>query len=195
MTLFLTLLPLYLFGNVHCLGMCGPLVMMIGQHRYRWLYFVGRLVSFSLAGFLAGEAGSVLHVVLKYYHISETASFLFGGFIFLLGISTLSGWQLMPRSTPVSHLMAKVNRLLSNLMLQDKGWSTFLFGFFTVALPCGQTLVVFSACALSGDAMVGLFNGFALALLTSPSLALAMHTHKLFKKLKNIITLYLGSAH
>ena len=57
MTLLLTMLPLYLFGNVHCLGMCGPLVMLIGQHHFRYFYFVGRTLSFTLAGGLAGAAG------------------------------------------------------------------------------------------------------------------------------------------
>ena len=172
MTLFFTLLPIYLFGNIHCFGMCGPLVMMIGQHQFRSFYFVGRILSFSLAGLLAGAAGSVLHVFLKQYHLAEVASFLFGGIIFFLGLKTLGGWRL-PRIQWMAQSMASLNRQISTLMLQDKKGATFLFGFLTVALPCGQTLVVFSACALSGDPLVGLFNGGALALLTTPSLFLA----------------------
>lgn len=191
MTLFFTLLPLYLFGNVHCLGMCGPLVMLLGQHRYRYFYFIGRLLSFSLAGGIAGEIGAVLHVFLKYYHISEIASFLFGGIIIWIGLKALFGWRLPPM--PIfARKMAKINQTLSTLMLKDSPWATFLFGFFTVALPCGQTLVVFSACALAGDLWIGLFNGFALAFLTTPSLALAMHTHLLFRKLKKYYQTVLG---
>ena len=51
-------------------------------------------------------------------------------------------------------------------------------------LPCGQTVVVFSACALSGDPFVGLLNGLAFALLTSPSLFLAMQVRTLFPNAK-----------
>lgn len=183
MALFFTLFPLYLFGNVHCLGMCGPLVMMLGQHRYRLFYFFGRLLSFSLAGLLAGGAGAVLHLFLKQYRISEATSFIFGGFIFYAGLSLLLGWR-FPTVSWLKGPLAKVNLKLSTWLLQDKGWTTFLFGFFTVLLPCGQTLIVFSACALSGDPLVGLGNGFAFALITTPSLVLAMHTHLLFKRLK-----------
>lgn len=183
MALFFSLLPIYLFGNLHCFGMCGPLVAMIGQHRHRYFYFLGRLFSFSLAGMVAGEVGAVLQLTLQPYHMSAITSFIFGGIILYIGCSLLwgspiafPGWLIRP--------LNKINRNLSLLMLKDQGWSTFLFGFFTLFLPCGQSLVVFSACALSGDAYIGLFNGFAFALLTTPSLALAMHSHLLFKKLK-----------
>lgn len=191
MALFLTLLPLYLFGNVHCFGMCGPLVMLIGQHRFRQLYFAGRIVSFSLAGFLAGELGAVLHVFLKQYYLAELISLTFGGAIILMGLNILFNWNLLafiPRLKPLQSL----NKTLSMLILKETPWSTFLFGFFTVALPCGQTLIVFSACALTGDALIGLMNGFAFALLTTPSLILAMHTLTLFKKLKQHYQTVLG---
>lgn len=183
MTLFFTLLPVYIFGNMHCLGMCGPLVMMIGQHRHRFYYFFGRLLSFSLAGMLAGEAGAVLQLILKNFHIAEGMSFIFGSLIFMIGLSTLFGWTLIPLKW-LSPSLSSINKNLSTLMLQDSRSSTFLFGFFTVALPCGQTLLVFSACALTGSGWIGLFNGFALALLTSPSLYFAMHMHHMFSKFK-----------
>src|SRR5215203_4067712 len=111
MALFLTLLPLYLFGNVHCLGMCGPLVIMLGQHRYRYFYFIGRLLSFSLAGMLAGEAGAVLNVILKQYHLAESASFFFGGVIFIMGLHTLIGWQI-PRLMWLARPLKAINYFL-----------------------------------------------------------------------------------
>lgn len=191
MTLFFTLLPLYLFGNVHCFGMCGPLVMLIGQHRYRYLYFAGRLVSFSLAGFIAGELGAVLHVFLKQYYLAESISLIFGTIIILIGFNILFNWHwlnFIPRLKPLQSL----NQALSLLILKETPLSTFLFGFFTVALPCGQTLVVFSACALAGDAWIGLMNGFAFALLTTPSLVIAMHTLHFFKTLKKYYQTILG---
>jgi sulfite exporter TauE/SafE len=191
MNLFFMLLPLYLFGNIHCLGMCGPLVMLIGQHRFRHFYFAGRLISYSLAGLLAGEAGAVLHIYLNHYHLAAAASLLCGAFIIFWGLNTLFAWYETSRWMQWQW-MGKVNHKLSTLLLQDTPTSTFLFGFFTVALPCGQTLVVFSACALAGDALVGLFNGFALALLTTPSLFLAMYAKNLFKKLKSYTNTVLG---
>ena len=79
-------------------------------------------------------------------------------------------------------------------MLRDRRWATFLFGFFTVALPCGQTIIVYSACALSGNAWVGLANGFMFALITSPSLFCAMHAWKLVGGLKRHYNTAMGLA-
>lgn len=193
MTLFFTLLPLYLFGNLHCMGMCGPLVMLIGQHRFRYFYFAGRTLSFALAGLIAGEVGAVLNAVLQTYHIPIATSFLFGTLLIITGFYTLAQRQ-YPGFAWLSARLAHANKSLSLLMLQDKMWPTFLFGFFTLFLPCGQTLIVFSACALTGEWQTGLFNGFAFALLTSPSLVVAMHANKLFKYAKNYYNVIIGGS-
>ena len=191
MALLLSMLPLYLFGNLHCLGMCGPLVMMVGHHRYRYFYFLGRTFSFTLAGTIAGSIGAVADAFFKQYHLAEAATFLFGGILLILGVFTLAGW-----SYPGYHWLAKrlagTTNMLSLLMLQDRAWPAFLFGFFTLMLPCGQTLIVFSACALSGSPLTGLLNGFAFALLTSPSLFLAMQAHALLRQARHYYRTVVG---
>lgn len=191
MTLFFSLLPLYIFGNLHCIGMCGPLVMLLGQHRFRNFYFLGRILSFSLAGFVAGEMGAVLHLLLKQYFLAEIMS-LICGFV-MIGWGVMKIFHLLPQMITSSSL-TPFHRWVSGLMLKDTGWSTFLFGFFTVALPCGQTLIVFSACALAANGLIGLFNGFAFALLTTPSLVFAMNLSTLFKKFKKYDQIILGGC-
>lgn len=191
MTLFFAMLPVYIFGNLHCLGMCGPLVMMIGQHRYRHLYFLGRTLSFTLAGTVAGAIGAVADAFFRTIHLTEATTFFFGTILCILGVCTLGGWR-YPGYDLLAKRLSKVSNSLSLLMLRDSPWPTFLFGFFTLALPCGQTLIVFSACALSGDLYVGMLNGFAFALLTSPSLFFAMQAHRLLSKGKKYYETVIG---
>lgn len=193
MSLFLTMLPIYLFGNLHCIGMCGPLVMLLGQHRYCYFYFLGRVLSFSLAGWVAGEIGAVFHLILSHYYIPAITSFTFGTVILLLGVYHLMGWH-YPGYQFIVNRLSTTSKTLSLLLLKDQMWPTFLFGFFTLLLPCGQTLIVFSACALSADALTGLINGFAFALLTSPSLWLAMHMHNLFRRIKSYSNVIMGGC-
>lgn len=159
--------------------------MMIGQNPYRYYYFFGRILSFTLAGMIAGEVGAVLQIVLKEYHVSAGLSFLFGGLIFIIGLYSLLGfsWQ-YPGSSWLTARLSNTGRTLSLLMLRHQAWPTFLFGFFTIALPCGQTVIVYSACALSGDPWIGLTNGFAFAMLTTPALLFAMQLHGFLKKIK-----------
>ena len=183
MSLLITLLPFYLLGNVHCMGMCGPLVFMLAQHRFRYMYFFGRLMSFSLCGFLAGAGGSVINVFLKEYHLSASLSFLFGGVLVCIGCSSLLNVKFR-KIKIADKIISRCNRTLSVLMLRDQALPTFLFGFFTVALPCGQTLIVFSACALYGDPWTGFINGLCFALLTSPALLASMHASFFLQKLK-----------
>ncbi|MEI8365271.1 MAG: sulfite exporter TauE/SafE family protein [Parachlamydiaceae bacterium] len=191
MSLLMAMLPIYLFGNLHCLGMCGPLVMMIGQHRYRYFYFFGRILSFSLAGMTAGAVGAVADIFFREYHFAEATTFLFGGVLIVLGCYTLLGWS-YPGYQWLSRRFSGFNHTLSLLMLRDSALATFLFGFFTIALPCGQTLVVFSACALSASFEVGLLNGFVFALLTSPSLFFAMQAHVFLRQARHYYRAVVG---
>lgn len=172
MTLFWSMLPVYLFGNFHCLGMCGPLVMLLSRHRYRYLYFFGRGLSFSLAAGLAGGAGTVLNVILQRYQIPAATSLLFGGLVLGLGLCHLLRWP-YPGQKWLARRSSGLSQRLGLLMSRDEALPAFLFGFCTVLLPCGQSLLVFSACAMTADPWVGLANGAAFALLTSPSLLLA----------------------
>ena len=130
MTLLLTMLPFYLFGNIHCLGMCGPLVMAIGHHRFRNWYFLGRTLSFTLAGRIAGEIGSVLNLLLGRFQIPAAASFLFGGIILLLGIYSLLGKEI-PGQRYFNNRFRNVQNRLVAYMMKDSALPTFLFGFFT----------------------------------------------------------------
>jgi sulfite exporter TauE/SafE len=173
--------------------MCGPLVMMIGKHRFRYFYFLGRILSFTLAGVLAGGMGEVFHVVLQEYYVPAITSFLFGFLIIAVGIANITAWTI-PIPVWVSVRTASVSRSLSFLMLKDQPLATFLFGFFTIALPCGQTIIVYSALAISGDLYVGMFNGFLFALLTTPSLFIAMRAHGLLQAAKKYYGLIMGCA-
>jgi sulfite exporter TauE/SafE len=173
MRAFITLFPLYLLGNLHCLGMCGPLVMLLGQHPYRYLYFLGRAAAYSMAGLLAGEIGAVINLALGKFQIGAVASLGFGLVLAILGLFSLfnlpyPGYRFLARKT------GALSGRFAFLMSRNLPMPAFLFGFFTILLPCGQTLFVFSALALEGDPLVGAVNGLMFALITSPALWFGM---------------------
>lgn len=193
MALLLSMLPIYLLGNLHCMGMCGPLVMMLGKSPYRYLYFLGRGLSFTLAGTLAGAFGEVINVLLQEFNISPLASFLFGSILIWFGMLTFLHLN-YPGHQFLAKKLAKVNHTLSLALLTNRPLPSFLFGFFTILLPCGQTLIVYSACALSGSLWVGTLNGFVFALLTTPALFLAMQAEKCLKFAKHYYHELIGLA-
>ena len=193
MTTFITLLPLYIFGNIHCFGMCGPLAFFISQNRYRYFYFAGRILSFTLAGAIAGALGVVIQSYLKILDIAAFVSILAGLLIFFGGLIYLLNLKLINLQSG-GYLSQKFKSFSADLLLREKRSSTFLFGFITVFLPCAQTIVVFSACALSGSFLTGIMNGFIFALLTTPSLFLAMQSKNLFKNLSGYYRHIMGGT-
>lgn len=184
------MLPIYLLGNLHCLGMCGPLVAMLGQHRFRYCYFLGRIVSFTLVATIAAEAGAILNEYLHKIHLSALLSIGLGTAILWIGWKTVRAQPFLPGKW--TERLKPIHRHLSLLILKDHPIAVFLFGFFTVALPCGQTFLVFSTCALSADLWTGFINGLAFAILTSPSLFFALRLHKFLGKFKHRYPLLLG---
>ncbi len=191
MTLFLSMLPIYLFGNLHCAGMCGPLVLLLANRKFKGFYFLGRLASFSFMGLLSAEIGKLLS--LEHYHISAAVSFIFGAIILVIGVCLFFRIQ-HPGSQWFSKQTASLSRGLARLTTNNGAYATFLFGVSTILLPCGQTLVVFSACALNGDPLVGLINGFLFAVLTSPALIATMYAFSLFRKAKRYYHTFMGMA-
>lgn len=175
MTLLVAMLPVYIMGNLHCLGMCGPVAMLIAASPYRGYYLLGRLFSFTLAGTLAGAFGYVLASLLQPYHLSALISIGFGLSMALIGVAILFGKSLI---LPGMH---SIERKMGGLLHQKGAFSLFAFGFLTIALPCGQTLLVYSACALSGSIETGTINGLAFAVLTTPALILAMQARRFVK--------------
>lgn len=175
MIFFLSMLPIYLTGNLHCLGMCGPLVMTLANHPFRVLYFFGRALSFGLLGLISATFGMALEIGLKTSGVQAIVCFALGLMIMFFAFS---GNVPLPKT--LGRRLGKASQFLSTFLLKNRPMSTFYFGFFTPLLPCGQTLMVFSAIALHGNPLAGLLNGLAFALLTSPSLFFAMKAASFF---------------
>lgn len=192
-SLLIAMLPVYLLGNLHCIGMCGPLVMMLGKHNFRYWYFLGRFISFTAAATIAGGVGAVTNTIFHDLYIGQAACFIFGTLLIVLGMFTLMQWNL-PIGQNLNKILHRINGKLSLYMLQDRAWPIFLFGLATILLPCGQTLIVFSACALSGSPIIGMINGAAFSILTTPSLAIAMHAHGFLHKFKHYYNSIIGGC-
>lgn len=192
MHLLAAMFPIYVLGNFHCIGMCGPIAMLLGRSPYRIFYLIGRLVSFTLAGFLAGAFGEVLAISLNAYNLAGSLSVVIGivmavyGAFLLLSLKTPFLWK-------IEKWIAPFREKMNQLLFSKEPMPLFLVGFLTIALPCGQTLLVYSACALSGSAWIGTLNGFAFGLLTTPSLYLAMRGSSFLTRIKKYYKPIVGS--
>jgi sulfite exporter TauE/SafE len=166
--------------------------MLLGAHPYRTYYFLGRTASFTAVATLSGFLGASLTYIFGELHIPVVTTFFFSFLILAIGFFTFVNFEVIGQQQ-VGKMFSGVGKKISLLMTQKGRLPIFLFGLLTVVLPCGQTLVVFSACALTQNPWEGFINGLAFSLLTSPSLWLAMRFKGLFAKAKNSYQALFGS--
>ncbi len=93
------------FGSVHCAGMCGGIVGALtlgaagdaaGSQRriiFLLLYNLGRLMSYAVAGAIAGAVGASLLQALPLPRAQQVGALLSGGVMVALGLYLAGWWQ------------------------------------------------------------------------------------------------------
>jgi hypothetical protein len=169
-----------LLGGVHCAGMCGGIVAALsGQAGGRRLplhlaYNGGRVLSYALAGALAGAAGSVgllldgvLPVQLALYVLANVM--LIGLGLYLAGVSSVVAW--IERLGMA--LWRRIQPLTRSLLPADTLPRALGLGLLWGWLPCGLVYAVLTTALLTGDALDGAAIMAAFGLGTLPNLLLA----------------------
>ncbi|MBU0496192.1 MAG: sulfite exporter TauE/SafE family protein [Chloroflexi bacterium] len=143
-----------LLGSLgHCLGMCGPLVMMVGLQLparglaawpYHLLYHGARIAVYALLGAVVGAIGSLLGLGGQLSGLGSVVSLLLGLGVVLLGLGYL-GWL------PVGRLEGGgdwVSRGMSRALQQGGLLGVVLLGALNGLLPCG---LVYSALLVTAS--------------------------------------------
>jgi len=127
-----------LFGSVHCIGMCGPLAFAVPVTTHKWwllvadkfLYNIGRILSYTLIGGLVGLLGRQLWLS----GLQQAVSLISGLLIIMAGFSRIFKLQLY-KSMSLKRLFSPVNILL-NYALQHRA-GHLAIGVINGFLPCG----------------------------------------------------------
>lgn len=128
-----------LMGSLHCMGMCGGLVVACsssGDKSSNIFYQIGRLLSYSMLGLIAGLIGQSFNIsnVPKWVSIIPA---IFIGLLFLsMGISILKGRKL---DFKLPKMFETIQRKLfrNALTVKSAKLKSFLVGTFSIMLPCG----------------------------------------------------------
>lgn len=172
----LSLALIFLAGLVagfHCLGMCGGIVGTLSvcasnqdkSHRTHFLYNLGRVVSYSLSGFLLGLISSLF---ILSESISAPLQFAANSLMLLFGLSML-GLVRNKKSNPIQLWLAQK---ISNLKIKI-GQKPFLIGLLNVLVPCGPLQALQAFALASGNPFKGMLIMAVYALGTAPILFLA----------------------
>ncbi len=181
-TYVISMFVLGLGTSLHCVSMCGPLVLTYAvkcEEQGPWfrkitpnvVYQGAKVVSYMTVGLALGALGSLL----DFDAIRPYVMFLAGAFMIVLGLGMTGRVRWAARFTPrpPKFLMTVLLKLRRKSAVEaEAGESSLatpmLFGLMTGLLPCGPLMAAQVTAAASGSALSGAFGMAAFALGTAP---------------------------
>ena len=173
-----------LLGSLHCIGMCGPIAMMLPvsktnttkKHVQILLYHLGRIVTYSLLGVVFGLVGKGLLLT----GLQQQLSIIIGVIMILLVVFPKISHTLTFKISPLTTVLNKLKLQLGLYLKKESYYAIFTIGFFNGFLPCGMVYL-----ALVGAiAMESLFEStlymFLYGLGTVPLLSVLIYVKDAF---------------
>jgi hypothetical protein len=168
--IILSAFTLGILGSLHCIGMCGPLVMSIPFQKAREgsiyvatiNYHLGKTLTYAFFGLLAGGIGQGFAFFKWQQMLSISA-----GIILLL--ITLFPFFKKNVSLPKS-IQQGFSRLYSLTATQTALKYFFAFGFLNGFLPCGLVFTAIAGASVTATPLKGLLFMLFFGLGTIPSL-------------------------
>ena len=165
-TSYIMLFVIGIFTSIHCVGMCGGILMsqsiitlykpsIYGSLKPIILYNMGRVISYTILGGIVGALGSVLSISLS---TQALISIFAGLFMVIMGFN-LSGFSLF-RAFSIKLPLKK--------SLKNKSSTPFIVGLLNGFMPCGplQTMQLYALA--SGSFTIGALSMMFFALGTIP---------------------------
>ncbi|WP_420387636.1 sulfite exporter TauE/SafE family protein [Roseivirga sp.] len=173
-----------LFGSMHCLGMCAPLIWALPQQKEKRLawwsnrlaYNFGRAITYAFLGVIIGLIGETISLAGFQQYLSIAT-----GVLMIVFLVTTRGR--IPQSfafKPLNQLILKVKKSLGKLIQGNTFRSNAMLGLYNGLLPCGLVYMALiaslSMSSLGGSALYMVFFGLG----TFPMmLAAALFGHRI----------------
>ncbi|MEW6667785.1 MAG: sulfite exporter TauE/SafE family protein [Thermodesulfobacteriota bacterium] len=177
-------------GSLHCLGMCGPLILAyalnlegpdstkVGAHirrngHHHLAFHCGRLITYGCLG--AGAALLFQAATLRgtLAHVGGGMTAIGGGLMIFLGAVLL---KILPLPRGLSRFLSQSSTRwgarISPLLLSRKPASKMMLGLFAGFLPCGLSWAMILKAATTQDPLAGIAVTTAFGLGTVPVLFL-----------------------
>ena len=147
-----------LISSLHCVGMCGPIAMMLPVDRNNqakkvvqiMLYHIGRLTAYSLLGLFFGLLGKGLFLA----GIQQQLSIFIGIMMIVFVVIPEKVFAQYNFSTPIYKVIAKVKTSLGSQFKNKSFKSLFIIGLLNGFLPCGLVYVaLFGAIAMQSETL------------------------------------------
>ena len=174
-----------LFGSLHCVGMCGPVMMAFMSPKQSKsgfvLYHSGRIITYVLIGMLLGLLGATL----AFFQLQKVLTFVLGfGLILLYGIPSIR--HNLEQFYYESRFYQRLKSFLSKNLSLRKRW--FLSGVANGFFPCGLTYVAAAGAVALGNSLEGAAFMISFGLGTLPALITLSFAGNVFsQRLRSLI--------
>lgn len=141
------------FSSFHCVGMCGPIAMMLPVDRNNsvkkffqiFTYHFGRLMAYASIGLAFGFLGKGLYLA----GMQQKLSIIIGILIIIIVLIPERKIQQYNFSKPVFKLISKLKSSLGQQFKKKSFKSLFIIGLLNGYLPCGMVyMALFGAIAM-----------------------------------------------
>lgn len=163
-------------GSFHCVGMCGPIALVLPVHRFGvagkytgiLLYNLGRASTYAIIGLIFGFLGNQFRL----WGLQQLISIVAGVFLLLF---VLSGASFISRIKWLTSIKQTVQNALGNLLKSSSSPSSlFSIGLLNGLLPCGLVYVAIAAALATTHTLHGALLMFSFGLGTIPVMATLM---------------------
>ena len=175
-----------LFGSVHCISMCGPLILALPFSResllisilQRFLYQAGRVLMYGFLGLILGLIGKGFSLL----GLQQALSLLTGTLLLIAGINYFTRVRLTRNKIVSSKLIGHLTKLLGKYM--SKPYGAFVAGSLNGLLPCGVTYVALTQAINLNTALESSRSMLFFGLGTLPLLFLTAVSPLVFRKFR-----------
>lgn len=151
-----------LISSLHCIGMCGPIAMMLPVDRNNpvkkalqiIIYHAGRLTSYAVLGLLFGILGRGLYLA----GLQQNISIVVGVLMILIAVVPEKIFAKYNFSRPVYKLISTVKTKLGGQFKRKSADAFFMIGLLNGLLPCGLVYAaLFGAVAMQNTTLSVLY--------------------------------------
>ncbi|MFM2367761.1 MAG: hypothetical protein RL619_57 [Bacteroidota bacterium] len=151
----------FLFGLIssfHCIGMCGPIAMMLPVDRTNQakkviqiiIYHLGRLMAYATIGFIFGLVGKGFFMA----GLQQKLSIFIGVAMIIIILTPDKLFAKYNFSKPVFKIISKIKTILGSQFKNKSYKSLFTIGLLNGFLPCGMVYVaLFGAIAMQSESL------------------------------------------
>ena len=142
-----------LISSLHCIGMCGPIAMMLPVSSHNperkalqiMTYHLGRILSYAMIGLIFGILGRGFYLAGWQQGLS-----VFAGIVMIIMVTVPSTvFAKYNFSQPIFRLISKLKNKLGQQFSKSSFKSIFSIGLLNGVLPCGMVYAsVFGALAM-----------------------------------------------